>query len=152
MQDSRRTSETGSCAFVHQHTAEACSVVLSGIYQGEERDFNSKAIHGASQEFHGWEFLGKRLLCIHSRAGRRDGASIHPKSGKGRWAIWPTQALRVRWAPSGASRSCPFEGLTEINPRLCRGSLNLGFFNFTCDHQCNIEFRLGNIDTQNAMI
>ena len=24
-------------------------------------------------------------------------------------------------APSGASCFCPFEGLTEINPRLCRG-------------------------------
>lgn len=62
---------------VRKHFNQALVELCRGIYPEQEWRRDCPEVFRQDEEFHGVELLGRRLLCLIGRAGRRNGAWAH---------------------------------------------------------------------------
>ena len=69
-----------------------------GYLKGKSAIQIARQFGGRQKNFTGRTLLGQRVLCLHGRAGREHGSSLHPESGGRR------RAVRSDEARNGVSR------------------------------------------------
>ena len=93
------------------------------IHQGEECNLDCPELSGTETPFDREEFLSARLFRFHGGDGQTIRAGIHLAAGAGGAAFGGAEHGVGASAAFRRLLTGPFEGLTEISPRLCRGSL-----------------------------
>ena len=112
----------------HGVHSEVGGIQCGGIHQGEECNLDCPELSGTETPFDREEFLSARLFRFHGGDGQTIRAGIHLAAGAAGAAGAAFGGAEHGVGASAAFRRLltgPFEGLTEISPRLCRGSFNL---------------------------
>ena len=109
----------------HGVHSEVGGIQCGGIHQGEECNLDCPELSGTETPFDREEFLSARLFRFHGGDGQTIRAGIHLAAGAGGAAFGGAEHGVGASAAFRRLLTGPFEGLTEISPRLCRGSFNL---------------------------
>ncbi len=125
-------NERGPKAIVHEMGlqvshgvhSEVGGIQCGGIHQGEECNLDCPELSGTETPFDREEFLSARLFRFHGGDGQTIRAGIHLAAGAGGAAFGGAEHGVGASAAFRRLLTGPFEGLTEISPRLCRGSFN----------------------------
>ncbi len=112
----------------HGVHSEVGGIQCGGIHQGEECNLDCPELSGTETPFDREEFLSARLFRFHGGDGQTIRAGIHLAAGAGGAAFGGAEHGVGASAAFRRLLTGPFEGLTEISPRLCRGSFNLSDF------------------------
>ena len=113
----------------HGVHSEVGGIQCGGIHQGEECNLDCPELSGTETPFDREEFLSARLFRFHGGDGQTIRAGIHLAAGAGGAAFGGAEHGVGASAAFRRLLTGPFEGLTEISPRLCRGSFNYDFSN-----------------------
>ncbi len=108
----------------HGVHSEVGGIQCGGIHQGEECNLDCPELSGTETPFDREEFLSARLFRFHGGDGQTIRAGIHLAAGAGGAAFGGAEHGVGASAAFRRLLTGPFEGLTEISPRLCRGSFN----------------------------
>ena len=108
----------------HGVHSEVGGIQCGGIHQGEECNLDCPELSGTETPFDREEFLSARLFRFHGGDGQTIRAGIHLAAGAGGAAFGGVEHGVGASAAFRRLLTGPFEGLTEISPRLCRGSFN----------------------------
>ncbi len=109
----------------HGVHSEVGGIQCGGIHQGEECNLDCPELSGTETPFDREEFLSARLFRFHGGDGQTIRAGIHLAAGAGGAAFGGAEHGVGASAAFRRLLTGPFEGLTEISPRLCRGSFKL---------------------------
>ncbi len=108
----------------HGVHSEVGGIQCGWIHQGEECNLDCPELSGTETPFDREEFLSARLFRFHGGDGQTIRAGIHLAAGAGGAAFGGAEHGVGASAAFRRLLTGPFEGLTEISPRLCRGSFN----------------------------
>ena len=108
----------------HGVHSEVGGIQCGGIHQGGECNLDCPELSGTETPFDRKEFLSARLFRFHGGDGQTIRAGIHLAAGAGGAAFGGAEHGVGASAAFKRLLTGPFEGLTEISPRLCRGSFN----------------------------
>ncbi len=127
----------------HGVHSEVGGIQCGGIHQGEECNLDCPELSGTETPFDREEFLSARLFRFHGGDGQTIRAGIHLAAGAGGAAFGGAEHGVGASAAFRRLLTGPFEGLTEISPRLCRGSFNSPAFTYedAVDVRCRAEGR-----------
>ncbi len=108
----------------HGVHSEVGGIQCGWIHQGEECNLDCPELSGTETPFDREEFLSARLFRFHGGDGQTIRAGIHLAAGAGGAAFGGAEHGVGASAAFRRLLTGPFEGLTEISPRLCRRSFN----------------------------
>ncbi len=120
----------------HGVHSEVGGIQCGGIHQGEECNLDCPELSGTETPFDREEFLSARLFRFHGGDGQTIRAGIHLAAGAGGAAFGGAEHGVGASAAFRRLLTGPFEGLTEISPRLCRGSFNSANWLVNIDLDC----------------